>query len=111
MAQKVQVLLVDDLDGGEAEETVHFSIDGKSYEIDLSGANAGKLRAALKPYVTAGRRTGRAVSGRKAAPKPTGGSQTPAIRAWAKEQGFDVNDRGRVPADIRAAYEKAHGVS
>ncbi|MDB1086667.1 Lsr2 family protein [Streptomyces sp. ACA25] len=109
MAQKVQVLLLDDLDGGEADETVTFALDGKTYEIDLKSANAEKLRSALEPYLKAGRRAGgraaRAPRGSRAA---AGGSQdTAKIRAWAKENGFQVNDRGRVPAEIRKAYEDA----
>lgn len=112
MAQKVQVLLVDDLEGGEADETVTFALDGKSYEIDLTTANAEKLRNALAGFVKAGRRTGRTSGGRG---KAKGGSSaassqdTAKIRAWAKDQGYDVNDRGRVPAGIREAYEKENG--
>ncbi|MYW70256.1 Lsr2 family protein [Streptomyces sp. SID8379] len=111
MAQKVQVLLVDDLDGGEADETVTFALDGKSYEIDLTTANADKLRSALESFVKAGRRTGgRAASGRGKARAASGGNQdTAQIRAWAKDNGYEVNDRGRVPASIREAYEKANG--
>ncbi|MEV0640796.1 Lsr2 family protein [Streptomyces sp. NPDC050619] len=110
MAQKVQVLLVDDIDGGEADETVTFALDGKTYEIDLTTANADKLRGLLDPYVKGGRRTGgRASGGRGKARAASGGSQdTAQIRAWAKENGFEVNDRGRVPATIREAYEKAN---
>lgn len=110
VAQKVQVLLVDDLDGGEADETVTFALDGKTYEIDLTTANADKLRGLLDPYVKGGRRTGgRASGGRGKARAASGGSQdTAAIRAWAKENGYEVNDRGRVPATIREAYEKAN---
>ena len=111
MAQKVQVLLVDDHDGGEADETGTFALDGKTYEIDLTTANADKLRGLLEAYVKGGRRTGgRASGGRGKARAATGGSQdTAQIRAWAKENGFEVNDRGRVPATIREAYEKANG--
>ncbi|MFJ9415423.1 MULTISPECIES: Lsr2 family protein [unclassified Streptomyces] len=111
MAQKVQVLLVDDLDGGEADETVTFSLDGKSYEIDLTVANAEKLRESLADFVKAGRRTGGRAAGRgKARAASAGGSgDTAKIRAWAKENGYNVNDRGRVPADIREAFEKANG--
>lgn len=109
MAQKVQVLLVDDLDGGEADETVTFSLDGKSYEIDLTTANAEKLRESLAEFVKAGRRTGGRSAGRGKARATSGGSQdTAKVRAWAKENGYNVNDRGRVPADIREAYEKAN---
>jgi hypothetical protein len=113
VAQKVQVLLLDDLSGGEADETVTFALDGKTYEIDLNSENADKLRNALEPYVKAGRRAGgtRAARGRAraatAAAAGAGGQDTAKIRAWAKENGYDVNDRGRVPANIREAYEKA----
>ncbi|MGX2996516.1 histone-like nucleoid-structuring protein Lsr2 [Streptomyces sp. JNUCC 64] len=112
MAQKVQVLLVDDLDGGEADETVTFALDGKTYEIDLTTANADKLRGLLEAYVKGGRRTGgRSAGGRgKGRAASTGGSgqETAQIRAWAKENGYEVNDRGRVPANIRQAYDDAH---
>lgn len=111
VAQKVQVLLVDDLSGGEADETVTFALDGKSYEIDLSDANAQKLRESLAEFVKAGRKTGGRSAGRgKArAAASAGGQDTAKIRAWAKENGYNVNDRGRVPADIREAFEKANG--
>ncbi|MFE9412272.1 Lsr2 family protein [Streptomyces sp. NPDC006704] len=109
MAQKVQVLLIDDLDGGEAEETLTFALDGKTYEIDLSAKNGKKLRALLDPYVKAGRKTGgRATTNRPRAAK-TGntGPSTSDIRAWAKDHGYSVNERGRVPANVREAFEKA----
>lgn len=111
MAQKVQVLLVDDLEGVEADETVTFALDGKTYEIDLTTANADKLRGLLDPYVKGGRRTGgRASGGRGKARAASGGNQdTAAIRAWAKEHGHEVNDRGRVPTKVREAYEQANG--
>ncbi|WP_351231771.1 Lsr2 family protein [Streptomyces sp. NPDC002133] len=111
MAQKVQVLLVDDLDGGEADETVTFALDGKTYEIDLTTANADNLRSLLDPYTKGGRRTGgRAATGRgKGRAAATGSKDTAEIRKWAKENGYSVNDRGRVPAEIREAYEKANG--
>lgn len=109
MAQKVQVLLVDDLDGGEADETVTFALDGKSYEIDLNTSNADKLRDALSDFVQAGRRTGGRSSRGKGGRSSASSQDTAKIRAWAKEQGYEVNDRGRVPASIREAYEKANG--
>ncbi|MFD7500047.1 Lsr2 family protein [Streptomyces sp. NPDC059850] len=111
MAQKVQVLLVDDLDGGEADETVTFALDGKSYEIDLNTVNADKLRDALEPFTKGGRRTGGRASGGRGKARATSGSgqDTAKIRAWAKENGYEVNDRGRVPATVREAYEKANG--
>ncbi|MFJ5709807.1 Lsr2 family protein [Streptomyces sp. NPDC093105] len=110
MAQKVQVLLVDDLDGVEADETVTFALDGKTYEIDLTTANAEKLRGLLEPYTTNGRRTGgRTTTGRGKGRVTASGSQdTAKIRAWAKENGMEVNDRGRVPAHVKAAYEDAN---
>lgn len=116
MAQKVQVLLVDDLEGGNADETVTFGLDGKSYEIDLTSANAEKLRGLLDDYVKNGRRVAGARTGRGKSRTTAGASSgnggnplTAKIRAWAKEQGYEVNDRGRVPAGIREAYEKANG--
>ncbi|MGV9693425.1 histone-like nucleoid-structuring protein Lsr2 [Streptomyces sp. NPDC003444] len=112
MAQKIVTLLTDDIDGGEASETLTFGLDGKGYEIDLNKKNAEKLRKALERYIAAGRKTGRVGSaGRsRAASKGSGGnSDTAAIRAWAKENGYEVNDRGRVGASVREAYEKANG--
>ncbi|MCC3766486.1 Lsr2 family protein [Streptomyces sp. UNOC14_S4] len=110
MAQQVQVLLVDDLNGKEADETVVFALDGKSYEIDLTTANADKLRGALADFVKSARKTGRTAGGRPKQVRVASGSQdTAKIRAWAKKNGYSVNDRGRVPADIREAYEKANG--
>lgn len=108
MAQKVHVLLVDDMDGGEADETVTFAIDGVAFEIDLSTENADKLRAVLAPYAGAGRRTGgRQAKGRPVGKRTSVSPDTAAVRAWAKSHGYDVNDRGRIRADIREAYELA----
>ncbi|QIZ37896.1 Lsr2 family protein [Saccharopolyspora sp. ASAGF58] len=112
MAEKVTVALVDDIDGTPAETTVEFSLDGVNYTIDLSQDNAAELRDALTPYVSHARRTG----GRKRATiKPTkpAAPQVPdkernlAIRIWAREQGFQVSDRGRIPAEIVEAYDNA----
>lgn len=108
MAQKVQVLLVDDLEGVEADETVAFALDGKTYEIDLTTANADKLRGILEPYTGAGRK----ISGRRkpAATKTVEvGADSATIRAWAKSNGWpDLKSRGRVPAEVRDAFEKAN---
>ncbi|KUL44801.1 hypothetical protein ADL22_12725 [Streptomyces sp. NRRL F-4489] len=114
MAQKVQILLVDDLDGGEAHETVTFALDGKTFEIDLSAAHAKKLRKSLEPFVQAGRRTGgRSSSGRGKAratsTSASGTGDTAKIRAWAKENNFKISERGRVPVEIREAYAEAQG--
>jgi hypothetical protein len=109
MAQKVQVILVDDIDGGPAEETLSFSLDGVSYEIDLSTANAAKLRDSVAPYVGTARRVGgRSSAGRGRARRGSGDNRTAQIREWARANGHPVNERGRVAASIVAAYEKAH---
>lgn len=106
MAQKTQVILLDDLDGGSADETVTFALDGVSYEIDLTTANAAALRERFAPYVANGRRvTGRS-SGRGR--KRGGDNRTAEIRAWARANGQKVNERGRIPAGVIAAWEKAH---
>lgn len=107
MAQKVQVILLDDLDGGEAEETVSFSLDGVPYEIDLSKQNAAKLRDAFAPYVGAARRAG-GRRGRRGGGGRGGRADTSAVREWARGQGFKVSDRGRIPSDILEKYEAAH---
>ena len=107
MAQKTHIVLEDDLDGSTATETVTFGLDGTSYEIDLNDKNAAKLRAALAPYVGHGRKVGSAPRrGRKAA--SAGGPSAREIREWARRNGYDVPDRGRVSADVRAAYEAAN---
>jgi Lsr2 len=104
MAQRVVVTLSDDLDGGAAEETIAFGLDGKSYEIDLSSANADKLRDALLPYLEAGRRRSR--SGK--AYKRTSLTSDPAtVRAWARSNGFDVPPRGRIPKKVYEAHTEA----
>jgi Lsr2 len=111
VAQKVQVILTDDIDGGEAEETVQFALDGVTYEIDLSGGNAEALREALAAYVDAGRRVGGRSQRRGNVPKarPTAErADLSDVRAWARENGYQVSDRGRVSAEVKAAYEAAH---
>jgi len=110
MAQKVNIVLVDDLDGSEATETVTFGLDGTTYEIDLNDKNAATLRDALSGYVGHARKVGRAPSrGRKAAAATSGdGASAKEIRDWARSNGYDVPERGRVSADVREAYAKAH---
>ena len=109
MAQRVQVVLEDDLDGGKADETVSFALDGTSYEIDLSKKNAAKLRDALAQYVGAGRRVSgrRSGGGRARGGRGRSGSDSADIRAWAKDNGYEVSERGRISAEIRAAYNEA----
>ncbi|MCU0266492.1 MAG: Lsr2 family protein [Actinomycetia bacterium] len=108
MAQKVQVVLVDDIDGGAAQETVAFALDGVSYEIDLSAPNAATLREAFAPYVGAARKAGARTSRRAGARRAAAGSRSAEIRAWAKEQGLKVSERGRISADVVAKYDAAH---
>ncbi len=117
MARKVQVILSDDLDESvAADETVSFSLDGTSYEIDLSEKNAQELRDAFSRYVQAARKVGRG-SGRASGggrSRATGGGgrmdreQAGAIRDWARKNGHAVSDRGRIPASVVEAYEAAH---
>lgn len=110
MVKRIETVLVDDIDGNPAAETVTFALDGVSYEIDLTADNAAKLRADFAAWINAGRR----VAGRKQAAKAALGgrarrrSNTDDLRAWARANGYDVKDRGRVPAEVVAAYEAAH---
>jgi hypothetical protein len=124
MAQKVQVILVDDMDGSEAGETVSFALDGVSYEIDVSEKNAKGLRDALAPWVGHARRVGGRSGGGRSRGSGSGGSgrsrgsssggggggkhDLSAVRSWARENGYQVSDRGRVSSEVIAAYEKAH---
>jgi len=114
VAQKVHVVLTDDLDGTEADDTVSFAVDGVSYEIDLSEGNAEALRGVFGPYILAGRRVGGRykVSARQGvAKKPveeSDGLDMGDVRAWARDNGFQVSDRGRVSGEIKAAYRAAH---
>lgn len=119
MAQKVNVQLVDDIDGSEADSTVEFGLDGANYEIDLSADHSDELREALAPFVDNARRTGgrkratrvageKATTARQAPAAPVEREQKQAIREWARKQGWQVADRGRIPGDILDAYSKAH---
>jgi hypothetical protein len=111
VAQKIQTLFIDDLDGGEAEGTVRFGLDGTEYEIDLSAEHARELRDALARYVRAARRAEGSArrptrSGRKAS---ASGLDATEVREWAKAQGIDVKDRGRVPAELVVKFKAATG--
>ena len=108
MAQRVHVVLVDDIDGSDAGETVTFGLDGSTYEIDLNEKNAAALREALAPYVGHARRSGGSRRGKKSAAAATSGPSAAEVREWARENGWDVPDRGRVSADVRQAYDAAH---
>ena len=106
MAQKVHITLEDDLDGGDATETVSFGLDGRSYEIDLNDKNAQALRDALARYVGAARRSGgsRASNSKR---RTQVGTSAREIRDWARSNGHKVPDRGRIPSDVREAFEAA----
>ena len=110
MAQKVQVQLIDDLDGSDADGTVRFGLDGTEYEIDLSAGHAQELRGALARYVGAARRQGGgrrpARAGRRA---PVSALDPTEVREWAKAQGIEVKDRGRVSAELVARFKAATG--
>jgi hypothetical protein len=111
VAQIREIRLVDDLDGEVADETVEFGVDGKNYEIDLSTANAKKLRDALAEFAAAARRAGgRRRGGGAPAAAPRRPSidreQNQAIREWARKRGMKVSDRGRIPAEVLEAYHK-----
>ena len=112
MAQKIQTVFVDDLDGSEAEGTVRFGLDGSEYEIDLNAGHAQALREALAPYVSAARRAGGGAARRPARTTrraPASGLNTTEVREWAKSQGIDVKDRGRVPAELVVKFKAATG--
>ena len=111
MAQKVQTLFVDDIDGSAAEGTIRFGLDGTDYEIDLNTEHAQALRDAFAPYIGAARRGSGparrpARGGRKAS---ANGVNTTEVREWAKAQGMDVKDRGRVPAELVVKFKAATG--
>lgn len=115
MARKIVHQLIDDLDGTLLEvgtgETVLFSVDGVAYEIDLTDANAAAFREALGPYVEAARSISRTGSSASSAPRQrrrSGQRDYAAIRAWAKDNGHKVSERGRVPAAVLEAYDAAH---
>ena len=114
MAQRVQVILVCDLHEGEVEgaETIGFGLDGSSYEIDVCEAHARELRDAYAPFVGAARRAGRTAVGgqRRSRPARAGGgvNQVAEIREWARKNGHQVSERGRIAATVKAAYDAAH---
>lgn len=111
MAQRVQVILVDDVNGGEASETIEFALDGVTYEIDLNDENAAKLREDLAPWIGQARRSG----GRRQTRRRAGGAPSAArsedlakMREWGRDNGFKVSSRGRVSQELQDAYADAH---
>jgi hypothetical protein len=127
MAQQVNVKFVDDLDGSDAAGTVVFELDGRAYEIDLSDDNAARLRESLASFIAAARKSGGSAAGTRRVHKPapemtapkmtaTAGlrsqpldrEQTAAIRAWARQNGHKVSDRGRIAKTVVDAFQAAH---
>jgi hypothetical protein len=110
VAKQIITLLTDDLDGGDADRTIQFELDGVNYTIDLSEKNAGKLRKALDPYLAVAAKVGRSgANGRltsraTAAPSRSNRDQNQAIREWATKNGYEMSERGRIPASIVAAF-------
>ena len=109
MAQKIQTLFIDDLDGGEAAGTVRFALDGTQYEIDLSASHSEELRKALEQYISHARRTGGTARRAARGSRGNGAIDTAKVREWAKEQGIEIKDRGRVPANVVEKYQTAVG--
>lgn len=110
MAQKIVTVYTDDLTGVETEDarTHTFSLDGVSYEVDLASDNYDRLHEALAPFIENGRKLGKAKGTSRPRKLHADGPSAETLRAWAREHGYEVNDRGRVPAYIREAYEKSH---
>ena len=103
MAQRVQVMLVDDIDGTTAHETVTFALDGAKYEIDLTSSHAAELRDSLAKWIKAGRK-----ASTRTTVRPRTSGDVSKIRAWAKTHGYAVSERGRIPGPVRDAYNAAH---
>jgi len=106
VAQRTQILYVDDIDGSEAEGTVRFGFDGAEYEIDLNKKHSAQFTKAIRPYIDAARKVS---SSRRPArgSRPARHNQSD-VRAWARSEGLKISDRGRIPADVLARYESAH---
>jgi hypothetical protein len=112
MAKEVITRLLDDLDGGEATETVRFGLDGKQFEIDLNAKNSEKLRKALSPFVEKARSASSAPAGRRGAARRRGGDrdfEPSAVREWAAKKKIQLSSRGRIPGDIVEQYKAAGG--
>ena len=107
MAQKVEITLVDDIDGGKADETITFGLDGAQYVIDLSNKNAKQFRESIAKYVDAARKEKGGRGGRRASAAPAG-PDTSDVRTWAKAQGYEVSERGRVSKDLIVKFQEAH---
>lgn len=108
MAQKTIITLEDDIAGGEADETVTFALDGTTYEIDLNVDNADTLRGILYDYTAKARKVGGKAQSTARKLAASSGPAAAEIRVWAKDNGYDVPDRGRIPADVREAFDSSN---
>jgi hypothetical protein len=107
VAKRETITLVDDLDGGAADEHVQFVLDGRSYEIDLSSANSARLREALQPFLSAARRASRRRGGGTTVTRTASDrEQNRAVREWAQRHGFEISERGRIPMHVVEAYRR-----
>jgi nucleoid-associated protein Lsr2 len=106
LAQRMQVLYVDDIDGSDAEGTIRFGLGGTDYEIDLSKKHADQFAKTIDPYIAAARKVGS--SRRSARGTRVSRHDQSAVRAWARDQGIQISNRGRIPADVLAKYHAAH---
>ncbi len=103
MVKKASVMIMDDMDGSPDAGTVTFGLDGVSYEIDLAGSNRARLAEAFAPFIAAGRRVSRSTRRR-----PPAGADRAAVRAWARQAGLEISERGRISAEVIRQYEAAH---
>jgi hypothetical protein len=106
MSRNVSVVITDDLDGSEGADTVRFGLDGVNYEIDLSDSNRSRLEGDLAPYIAAARRPSR--DSRRRTSRASSSVDRAAVRAWAREAGLNISERGRISAEVIRQYEAAH---
>lgn len=109
MAQQIQTLFIDDIDGGDAAGTVRFALDGVDYEIDLSSEHSDQLHAALGKYIGHARKVGGSRGVTRNGRRSPSAIDTHKVREWAKEQGIEIKERGRVPANVVEQYRTATG--
>jgi hypothetical protein len=107
MAQRAQIIFTDDLDGSEAARTATFALQDVTYEVDLSKKNADKLARLLEPYIAAARKASTRPASRPANPSRQAGPVPADVRAWAKSEGIEVKDKGRVPAELIVKFQAA----
>ena len=107
MVQRKIIVLEDDIDGGNATETVSFSLDGRHYTIDLNEANAKRMRESFRPWLTAARRAGKPALGNRPV-SDARREKVSKMRQWGRDNGWDIGNRGRVPRDLEEAYDQRH---